>query len=94
MTEEAANLLAEVTRRPAPAVQGESVVTVGRMVHYVPVHTSLCWAAIVTQVHSATCIDVTAFAPTGLLWPARVLHVGDGPRPGYDPGTWHWPERA
>jgi hypothetical protein len=76
-------------------IASKALVTVGRIVHYVEGEkkTEVYRAALVTQVHTEECIDVTVFYPTGMAFRTLVLHAGVGARPGYDEGTWHWPRR-
>ncbi len=73
-----------------------SWMTIGRVVHYIEeekddsvrVHR----AAVVTLVHSNECVDLAVFYPTGLVFHALVVHASTGTKPGYDPGTWHFPD--
>jgi hypothetical protein len=78
----------------APGERPVWVATTGRIVHYREPETETCWAALVTVAHSATCCDLCVFYQTGLAFRTLVLHTGEGTRPGYDPGSWHWPERV
>ncbi len=63
--------------------------TVGRMVYYKSYGTpggefpSVDRAAIVTQVHNDTCIDLCVINPTGFFFNQKVIQ-GDGP------GQWDW----
>ena len=89
--EDTRETLRRVTSVPPPAV---APVTVGRILHYTSTLPLVCRAALVTAVHSQECVDLCVFEPDGLLFKHLVLHAGVGPRAGYDPGTWHWPERT
>jgi hypothetical protein len=71
--------------------------TVGRIVHYVAYGTpggeyqaGAHRAAVVTQVHSASCVDLCVFNPTGLHFVTSRLYEHEDKKA---PGTWHWPER-
>lgn len=80
--------------------------SVGRIVHYVAYGTisdgfKLCphRAAIITQVHSDSCVDLCIINPTGLLCATSALlddgeQVEGAPAPRTLPGSWHWPERV
>lgn len=63
--------------------------TVGRIVYYKSFGTpggefpSVDRAAIVTQVHNATCIDLCVLNPTGMYFSQNVFQ-------GPDPGQWDW----
>ena len=63
--------------------------TVGRIVYYKSAgsadgtYPSVERAAIVTNVHSDTCVDLCVFNPTGLHFNQRVEY-------GDDPMQWHW----
>jgi hypothetical protein len=72
--------------------------SVGRIVHYVAYGTpggeykaGAHRAAIVTQVHSDSCIDICIINPTGLFFATSALLMD--PSVDVTPGTWHWPER-
>lgn len=63
--------------------------TVGRIVYYKSYGTpggeypSVDRAAIITQVHNATCVDLCVFNPTGQFFNQRVTQ-------GLNPGQWDW----
>lgn len=68
--------------------------TVGRIVHYQSYGTpggeykSLPRAAVITQVHTDTCVDLCIMNPTGLFFTTSVT-LDSGIRP----GCWNWPPR-
>jgi hypothetical protein len=68
---------------------------VGRVVHYVAFGTpngeylAEHRAAIVTVVHSDTCIGIAILNPTGLFFIQSILQDEAEKKS----GTWHWPER-
>ena len=70
--------------------------SVGRVVHYVSYGTpggeypSVCRAAVVTQVHQPTIVDLCVLNPEGLFFNKGVL-LDESTKRG---GTWHWPERV
>jgi hypothetical protein len=65
--------------------------TVGRIVHVADEKGSQC-AAIVTQVHSEACINVTRFNQDGTTSPVTSLtKVGWPPKGTLD---WNWPPRG
>jgi hypothetical protein len=63
--------------------------TVGRMVYYKSYGTpggeyqSEDRAAIITRVHTDTCVDLCVFNPTGLFFNTSVIQGSDG-------GQWDW----
>lgn len=67
--------------------------TVGRIVHYFSYGTpggeyqSEPRAAIITQVHNATCVDLCVLNPTGMFFNQNVVQ-------GQDRGKWDWPPRV
>ncbi|OMD87818.1 MULTISPECIES: hypothetical protein [Paenibacillus] len=67
--------------------------TVGRTVHYYSYGTpggeykSEPRAAIITQVHNATCVDLCVLNPTGMFFNQNVVQGQDG-------GKWDWPQRV
>jgi hypothetical protein len=67
--------------------------TVGRTVHYFSYGTpggeykSEPRAAIITQVHNATCVDLCVLNPTGMFFNQSVVQGQDG-------GKWDWPQRV
>jgi hypothetical protein len=70
--------------------------SIGRIVHYVAYGTpggeykaGAHRAAVVTQVHSDTCVDLCILNPTGLFFGTSLLLDSTGEKP----GSWHWPER-
>lgn len=71
--------------------------TIGRIVHYQAhgspdgTHKSVPRAAIVTQVHNDTCVDLCVINPSGFFFNTScMLDESEAPRG----GTWHWPPRA
>lgn len=72
--------------------------SIGRIVHYVAYGTpggeykaEAHRAAIITQVHTDTCVDICILNPTGLFFTTSAQFNGDAEP---TPGTWHWPERV
>lgn len=69
--------------------------TVGRIVHYQSYGTpggefkSLPRAAVVTQVHSDTCVDLCILNPTGMFFNTSV-QFSEEPKG----GCWNWPPRT
>ena len=71
--------------------------SVGRIVHY-QAHGSAdgtypkkARAAIVTDVHTDTCVSLCVFNPTGMFFhTSLVLDESEDP----SGGTWHWPPRV
>jgi len=69
--------------------------SIGRIVHYVaygtpggeykPEHR----AAVVTAVHSDTCVSLCVLNPTGLFFQTSLLQDETDKKS----GSWHWPER-
>lgn len=83
--------------------------SIGRIVHYVAYgtpggeyKTGAHRAAVITQVHSPTCVDLCILNPTGLFFatstpfyePASQQAVANYSEGQDMPGTWHWPEQA
>lgn len=68
--------------------------TVGRIVHYQSYGTpggeykSLPRAAVITDVHSDTCVSLCIMNPTGLFFTTSVNFDS-----GIRPGCWNWPPR-
>lgn len=90
-----------------PARGGTPAPSVGRVVHYVSYGTpkgefsSMCRAALITEVDEADRVGLAVLNPTGLFFhpiahengPCRYddsLENGEHPAG----GTWHWPERV
>ncbi|MRN51980.1 hypothetical protein [Paenibacillus monticola] len=67
--------------------------SVGRIVHYQSYGTpggeykSEPRAAIITQVHNATCVDLCVLNPTGMFFNLNVVQGQEG-------GKWDWPPRV
>lgn len=78
--------------------------SVGRIVHYAPLHMEWqqdgeppCVAAVLVAIsdkcpvdNGTTCVSLTAFMPDGTT--RFVEHVPPHTEP--ERGTWHWPERT
>jgi len=71
--------------------------TIGRIVHYQAhgspngQHKSVPRAAMVTAVHSDTCVDLCVINPTGFFFnQSSMLDESETPAG----GTWHWPPRS
>lgn len=71
--------------------------TIGRIVHYQDhgspdgTHKSEPRAAIITKVHSDTCVDLCGLNPTGMFFNSSCLFDGSDTPCG---GSWHWPPRS
>jgi hypothetical protein len=69
--------------------------TIGRIVHYVSYGTpsgeypSVCRAAVVTEVHNDTMVNLCVMNPEGLFFNKSVRYSEETVG-----GTWHWPERV
>lgn len=69
--------------------------TVGRIVHYQAYGTpngefpSVPRAAVVTQVHTDTCVDLCVMNPSGLFFNTSVVY-SEEPKPGH----WNWPPKV
>lgn len=64
--------------------------TVGRIVHVADEHGTTC-AAIITSVHSDTCINVVRFSPNGEMTPEWSVNKVSIPPKGIK--DWNWPPR-
>lgn len=71
--------------------------SVGRIVHYQAhgspdgTHKSVARAAIVTQVHSDSCVGLCVLNPTGMFFNTSVtIDESDAPKG----GSWRWPPRT
>ncbi len=68
--------------------------TVGRIVHYQAFgtpggeHPSVARAAVVTQVHNETCVDLCVMNHTGLFFNTSCNYSEEAKG-----GTWRWPPR-
>lgn len=81
-----------------------SAPTIGRIVHYQAhgspdgTHKSAPRAAIITQVHSETCVDLAVLNPTGMFFNTSCQYDAgiDSPDAHSPPrgGTWHWPPKV
>ncbi len=66
--------------------------SIGRVVHYTSrgsldgVFVPVCRAAVITEVHRDDQLDICVLNPDGLFFNHLVPF-------GYEPGSWHWPER-
>jgi hypothetical protein len=72
--------------------------SIGRIVHYIAYGTpggefkSAHRAAIITEVHTPTCVNLCVLNPTGMFFNTSVQFADVGDMIDDTPGSWHWPE--
>lgn len=64
--------------------------SVGRIVHFVDADTTVCVAAVITQVNPDATVNVHIWAPSGGT--AGIPDVPEAPSQPYAATSWHWPE--